>query len=500
MADEIKEFSRDEVFGTIFPGAPSPVTPTQQPAAAFTPAVSSAPVAPVTPPNLAMPSKSRAPVGMPDPTKLVETVSKANKALQEETAPPAPPSAIGGLVDQVISNWKPIAATAAATYAVTKAAPIISRGIGAAYNKATQKSPQQILEQTRIDPIFATEQEMTQAREASQKPGPTLTPLENLQQRATDLRAAVQGNAPVVPPQFPPEATFGGTGVPPSPPYQPSTPITAAPIDAPAATPTAGPGSPVTSIINDTVKEMIQQTPDPVTGAVAQPTQPVAPPQELRTGTGKPAFAGMGPAAALNKKGEPKFKPDYADINQVPKDYAFVPNAQYIDTPRQNIGLPEYIKAYTDRPFPLTNEQAIQESKEINKLLGRATRAEAKAAGLPPAEITPGITKKTSAGTKPVRVAGTLGALIAIPDLAKAETAGQRGMAGANLLEAILPPGFMMSGAGEGSSTVPSVDAAMLLGSPYAQTEIAKKRRQALEYAAKVGAGRGLTPASAYPR
>jgi hypothetical protein len=231
---------------------------------------------------------------------------------------------------------------------------------------------------------------------------------------------------------------------------------------------------------------MIQQTPDPVTGAVAQPTQPVAPPQDLRTGTGKPAFAGMGPAAALNKKGEPKFKPDYADINQVPSGYAFVPNAQYIDTPRQNIGQPEYTKAYTDRPFPLTNEQAIQESKEINKLLGRATRAETIAAGLPPAQLTPGVTKKTSAGTKPVRVAGTLGALIAIPDLAKADTGSQRAMAGANLLEAILPPGFMMGGAGEGSSNVPSFDQAVLLGSPYAQTEFAKKKRQEQEYTRKI--------------
>ena len=333
-------------------------------------------------------------------------------------------------------------------------------------------------------------------------PNPNIDPVDQPSAQASDkLKRAeelaeanrqlgIGGNQPV-----PPTAPVAAPVAPPEP---ISTPITAAPIDAPAATPTAGPGSPVTSIINDTVKEMIQQTPDPVTGAA--PAQPVAPPQDLLTGTGKPAFAGMGPEAALNKKGEPKFKPDYADINQVPKDYAFVPNAQYIDTPRQNIGLPEYIKAYTDRPFPLTNEQAIQESKEINKLLGRATRAEAKAAGLPPAEITPGITKKTSAGTKPVRVAGTLGALIAIPDLAKAETAGQRGMAGANLLEAVMPPGFMMSGAGEGSGAVPSFDQAMLLGSPYAQTEIAKKRRQALEYAAKVGAGRGLTPASAYPR
>ena len=272
-----------------------------------------------------------------------------------------------------------------------------------------------------------------------------------------------------------------------------STPISAAPIDAPAPQPSAQPNSPVTSIVTDTVKEMIQETPDPVTGVTAQS-------QELRTGTGKPAFAGMGPEAALNKKGEPKFKPEYADINAVPRGYAFVPGAQYIDTPRQNIGQAEYTKAFTDRPFPLTNEQAIQESKDINRLLGRATRAETIAAGLPPAEITPGITKKTSAGTKPVRVAGTVGALMAISDLAKADTPGQRGMAGANLLEAVLPPGFMMSGAGAGSDMPPSMAQAMLLGSPYAQSPLAVKQRQALEYERKVGAGRGIAPPSAYQR
>jgi hypothetical protein len=282
-----------------------------------------------------------------------------------------------------------------------------------------------------------------------------------------------------------------------------STPITAAPVDAPAPTPSAQPNSPVTSIVTDTVKEMIQETPAQPMEAAKPPAAapaPVAPPQDLRTGTGKPAFAGMGPEAALNKKGEPKFKPEYADINAVPRGYAFVPGAQYIDTPRQNIGQAEYTKAFTDRPFPLTNEQAIQESKDINKLLGRATRAENIAAGLPPAELTPGITKKTSAGTKPVRVAGTVGALMAISDLAKAETPGQRGMAGAGLLEAVLPPGFMMSGAGQGSGAVPSMAQAMLLGSPYAQSPLAVKQRQALEYERKVGAGRGIAPPSAYQR
>jgi hypothetical protein len=315
-----------------------------------------------------------------------------------------------------------------------------------------------------------------------QAPVPQALPdrLQQSQQIAEETRRLGIGPKPV-----PPTAPVAAPVAPPEP---IATPITAAPVDAPAPTPTAGPGSPVTTIVNDTVKELIQQTPDPVTGATTLPVapQPVAPPQDLRTGTGKPAFAGMGPEAALNKKGEPKLKVDYASVADVPAGFAFVPNAQYIDTLRQNIGQPEYTKAYTDRLFPLTNEQAIQESKDINKLLGRATRAETKAAGLPPAELTPGITKKTSAGTKPVRVAGTMGALMAISDLAKAETAGQRGMAGANLLEAVLPPGFMMGGAGQGSGTVPSFDQAVLLGSPYAQTEFAKKKRQEQEYTRKI--------------
>jgi hypothetical protein len=332
-------------------------------------------------------------------------------------------------------------------------------------------------------------------------PDATLNPLGqptaetiNKVQRAAQLAEAnrqlgIGGNQPV-----PPTAPVAAPVAPPEP---ISTPLSAAPIDAPAPTPSAQPNSFATETIVNEVKDMIQKTPDPVTGAVAQP---VAPPQDLRTGTGKPAFAGMGPEAALNKKGEPKFKPDYADINQVPRGFAFVPGAQYIDPGRQDLGQPLFTKTYMSQDYPSTDEMARQQASEINRMLNKPTRAELKAAGLEPAPNTPGITKKTSAGTKPVRVAGTLGALIAIPDLAKAETAGQRGMAGANLLEAVLPPGFMMGGAGQGSAAVPNFDQALLLGSPYAQTEIAKKRRQALEYAAKVGAGRGLTPASAYPR
>jgi hypothetical protein len=301
---------------------------------------------------------------------------------------------------------------------------------------------------------------------------------------------------PVVPPQFPPEAAFAGTGVPPSPPYLPSTPFSAAPPGAPAPESSAGPNSSTTSIVNNTVKEMIDEVDNS--------------PQELRTGTGKPAFAGMAPPPKVREKGgmagKPIFKNTYAKPEDIPAGYAFVPNAQFIDPGRQDMGQPLFTKTYSAQDYALTDKMAREQASEINRMLGKPTRAELKAAGLELAPNTPGITqyinqpKGSGMGTKTVKVGGVLGALIAIPDLAKAETPGQRGMAGANLLEAVLPPGFMMGGAGEGSSAVPGMSQAMLLGSPYAQSDIAKRLRQEQEYTRKVGAGRGIAPPSAYLR
>ena len=112
----------------------------------------------------------------------------------------------------------------------------------------------------RIDPTFDVEPLSQQAP----APVDALQRQQQIQQITEankQLGLGPKPTAPIVPPQFSPEATFGGTGVPPSPPYQPSTPITSAPLDAPAPTPTSGPGSPVTTIVNDTVKQMIQEAP-----------------------------------------------------------------------------------------------------------------------------------------------------------------------------------------------------------------------------------------------
>jgi hypothetical protein len=234
---------------------------------------------------------------------------------------------------------------------------------------------------------------------------------------------------------------------------------------------------------------------------------PIAPPQELLTGTGKPAYAGQGPAAEIRtkgkKSGEPMLRNNYAKIEDVPAGYAFVPGAQHIDTSRTNIGQTEYTKAYTSRPFPASNELAVQESNDINRLLGRPTRAEAKAAGLTLPPQTPGITKHVLEskgtpfmGTKAAKVGGVLGALIAIPDLVNAQTVGQRGMAGANLLESVLPLGAQINEAGAPGVQQSQVSQAALLGSPYAQTEWAKTQR----LRERAGAGRGIAPPSAYQR
>jgi hypothetical protein len=358
----------------------------------------------------------------------------------------------------------------------------------------------------RIDPTFDVQPIAQQPLEPVKPSLPQQTNLtpQDLEARAAQLKA--------------PAAPVGA--IPPAPEMPVSTPITAAPIEAPAPTPSAQPNSPVTSIVTDTVKEMIQETPaqptditKPVAAPVAAP-QPVAPPQDLVTGTGKPAFAGMGPEAAVNKKGQPKFKSEYADINAVPRGYAFVPGADKIDTLRNTLGQQAYTEAFKNLPFPSTNEMAIQQASEINRMLGRPTRDELIAAGKTPAANTPGITQPTNPpkgsglGTKTAKVGGVLGALIAIPDLAKADTPGQRGMAAANLLEAVLPPGFMMSSAGEGSTLSPEQiqqqmqyrNNMMLLGSPYAQSPLAVKQRQEQEYVRKVGAGRGIAPPSAYQR
>jgi hypothetical protein len=255
-----------------------------------------------------------------------------------------------------------------------------------------------------------------------------------------------------------------------------------------------GPRQPIAPSVAETVAtggnvgQAVKQT-------VANELDAVPPPQELRTGTGKPAFAGQGPEPTISSRtNKPQFKDVYKDVSQVPTGYAFVPNAQYIDIPRQDLGQAEYTKAYSGRDFPATNEIAREQSKEINRTLGRATREEAKLAGLPPAEVTPGITKMTTAGKKRVTVGGALGALVALPELANAASeAGQGNVAPARELGFDFGTSAMLAKLFGGPAAAAG---ALALGS----TSLNPNEQQQLDYLRKVGGGRGIAPPSAYKR
>jgi hypothetical protein len=254
-------------------------------------------------------------------------------------------------------------------------------------------------------------------------------------------------------------------------------------------------GGNVTKAVSQTVANMVDQ-PAPV-GSVQppNPAQQAVPPQELRTGTGKPAFAGQGPEPTISSRtNKPQFKDVYKDVSQVPTGFAFVPNAQYIDIPRQDLGQAEYTKAYSGRDFPATNELAREQSKDINRTLGRATREEAKLAGLPPADVTPGITKMTTAGKKRVTVGGALGALVALPELANAASeAGQGNAAPARELGFDFGTGALLAKLFGGPAAAAG---ALALGSSSLNAD----EQDQLNYRRRVGSGRGIAPPSAYFR
>ena len=185
---------------------------------------------------------------------------------------------------------------------------------------------------------------------------------------------------------------------------------------------------------------------------------------ELRTGTGKPAYEGMNP--------EGKMRSAYPSIRDVPQGKAFIPNAQYIDVLRNDLGQPTYTQSFTGRDFPTEYKGSIETGKEINRSLGRETRAQLEARGVPHEQMpepTKGILERVGGpkGSKVIKVGGVAGALISLADLAKAENLRQ-GVG--NVVEGLLPMGITPSELASGTLTEKQLKAfqeAQKLGSPY---------------------------------
>ena len=98
--------------------------------------------------------------------------------------------------------------------------------------------------------------------------------------------------------------------------------------------------------------------------------------------------------------------------------------------------------------------------------------------------------------SKALKAGGKTALLMAFADAALAKTPTERANAGTNILNAILPPSMSINEVGAPTLDAKQFENAYKLGSPYAQTEEAKKAR----LKEKAGAGRGIAPPSAYQR
>lgn len=551
MTDGIKEFSKEEATSLIYYGPPTSVAPVQQAAPAAPIAAPAAPsAAPSTSPRLTPPRAGKPSASIPDPNALVEQVLDANRRLKEQTPAPQPPSAISGLVDQVTSNWMPLAVGAGAVYALTRGPSDVKRTYEAGKRLMTRSAP--LDESTKIDPTFASDHEMRQAELDAQKPKPTLTPFENLQQRAADLTASVQGKpmpAPGMAPQPIAPTLPGAVGNAPAGIPSVQQPFTAAPqpmvgaavatggnvnqaiqqtvaqeIDKPVAPVVDTPktpqqllatatdaelglamkeiGSPVSMLPPATIQAEIDQrkaaaapapAPAPApTKAKGKPVAPPAAPVELRTGSGFPAFAGTGEAVGDVKNWRAP-KGGNIDFAKLPSDLVFVPNmGPGLNTARQTLGQEgaQLLAQQLGAPWGADAEtrQRLAEFNE-NRVGPPLTRDQRKAVKAPPLPNTSGINMKTG-----LKGLGAAGVVMSIADVAKAESAQQRQEAIGNALLGLLSPTMAVNQAG--APGVAMSEDVYKLGSPYYQSEEAKRYRQGQ----KVGAGRGIAPPSAYQR
>lgn len=241
--------------------------------------------------------------------------------------------------------------------------------------------------------------------------------------------------------------------------------------------------------------------------AISQPATPTAPPpapaeaaptkispvdveQKLGkatavTGTGMPAYHGEGTEKS-------KLKSNFNSIKEVPKGYVFVPGGNYMDAVRNAVGQEAYtanLKATGG--YPTTNEAQSAQSREINRSLGRPTREEAIAKGLPLGEKTEPITIRV-AGKKAVQVGGVTGALILATDLA---SAAQEGISAAKQGDRQMATGYLTDILGALTGPI-GYTASQLFGTSPEDL----RTLRAAEQAQKVGAGRGIAPPSAYQR
>jgi hypothetical protein len=216
----------------------------------------------------------------------------------------------------------------------------------------------------------------------------------------------------------------------------PEQPKDHAPIQAtqaPAEAPTTANEAGTSAVENHNLAQIKNQAP-PIKGKekkAAVPPQPLETAPQLTTGSGMPAYQGTGEPGVRKK--------EMSGLHELGSDMAFVPEGQYMDIMRNAVTQPTYTQKLKETGgYPETTTEAYERSRQINSSLGRLPQEQAKEAGQL-LENTPAITKRVG-GSKLVRVGGLGGAIVAMSDVAKAETPNERSQVIGENAMGMLPP------------------------------------------------------------
>lgn len=313
---------------------------------------------------------------------------------------------------------------------------------------------------SRVDPLLDINQSETIKAVANQPSaeGPPKSPYSPAEQEmlaqseknriAKQVEAATKAEQGKVPGSVKP--------VTPAPVVAPTAPVTAAPasIATPAVQPSAPPVAP-------TVAQVAAETAPPVAPTVSQIVQQATPEAEGKNKGGRP-------------KGAVSMKDTPETWQKLTKEgTTFLPGYGPGDNNLYNTYGAEGRKAILEKynnGKPIGSYENYLKLNEKLKIGVPSSEVPALMARLPSEEEAGNFSKLGKAA----KIAGVGGLLVSAANLANAKTRGERGMAGANLLEAVLPPGANITEAGA-PVLPPSVLAAQRrqleemqkLGSPY---------------------------------
>ncbi len=465
-------FSPEEVDGIVYRASPkvAMTTPAQSTPMEMAPL----PSGPVKPP--------KAKAAEPNVSSLVKNVAEANKGIQESTPAPQAPSAIDALVKDVTDNWKTVL-TVAAVPALGYLANKVLGGKPAEESKGKPIRDRLLVPSERVEPTFSPP---TSVGPATQLPG---TPEELQKALGPNWEATIAKSDAIRKEKqmLAQERARTSMGELPTPTAAPAVPAAQSPAPAPSAPNVAAQAAAQTApVVPPTVGQLAQEAAPAINAAAQAPAEAIPPVEKNKGGRPKGAKTATPEEKAMKEaaKGINMYRNMFGFEA---KDPTSAKSLAAIESTNRLIaeGFEGRIPASRD-PFlnPPTDVGASGKKFYAGTPEGHRNVyipwLEKNLNTLPPETQAHVLESMTKGQTKDIGkivkglglAAGALGAY----ETAFAKTPGERGMAGANVLGAVLPPGADITEAGA-PVLPPSILAAQKrqmeemqkLGSPYRQ-------------------------------